>query len=446
MTRTNFWIGYVLTMILLTTKICSAQETRLRVEGNSELVSDEFNITVRGLNPGQEITIHTNTLDQRDRPWLSTAVYRANQNGTVSLKDLEPIKGSYIGKDAMGLFWSATYNGYPLDSTRAVFARRALSSSTTKILLELDNHTVDSISITRSFIAEGIKRDSIRHQNFRGIYYVPKEPLVNGAVIVLAGSDGGITSADWRAALLASSGIPALALAFFDYDDLPEDLIEIPLEYLNEAITFLNSKNHEKVGLLGFSKGSEMALAYVSKVENNLSALVAISPSSYAWQGINRNVDVKSSWTLKNKPVDFVNWQYNAEVISMLQSRSPKRFRLLYQHSLSASDSLTLANAELNLENTKAPVLLIAGEDDGSWPANIMVDRLYDFKLKNDSEFDIEKIIFEDAGHLIYFDFLPVTDSRIQGGQIFGGTIMANIEARRKAWSKTLSFLLNNLD
>ena len=48
-------------------------------------------------------------------------------------------------------------------------------------------------------------------------------------VIDLFGNSGGLS--EFRASLLASRGFCALALAYFDYDDLTQSAIEIDMEY-----------------------------------------------------------------------------------------------------------------------------------------------------------------------------------------------------------------------
>ena len=54
-------------------------------------------------------------------------------------------------------------------------------------------------------------------------------------VIDMFGSAGGL--AEFKAALLASHGFMALALPFFDYDDLPKTPV-LNLEYFDVCINF----------------------------------------------------------------------------------------------------------------------------------------------------------------------------------------------------------------
>ena len=55
------------------------------------------------------------------------------------------------------------------------------------------------------------------------------------------GSAGGLM--EHRAALLASRGIAALSLAYFAYEDLPDDLSSLQMSYFQEAVDYLLSRD-----------------------------------------------------------------------------------------------------------------------------------------------------------------------------------------------------------
>src|SRR5699024_11289262 len=49
-------------------------------------------------------------------------------------------------------------------------------------------------------------------------------------IVVLGGSEGGLSESS--AALLASHGFNTFALAYFGIEDLPKELVNIPLDYI----------------------------------------------------------------------------------------------------------------------------------------------------------------------------------------------------------------------
>lgn len=65
-------------------------------------------------------------------------------------------------------------------------------------------------------------------------------------IIDLFGSGGGLC--EYRASLLAGHGFAVLALAYFRFEDLPENMNEINLEYFEEAVGFM--LQHPKVSFV----------------------------------------------------------------------------------------------------------------------------------------------------------------------------------------------------
>src|SRR5436190_8911503 len=108
------------------------------------------------------------------------------------------------------------------------------------------------------------------------------------AMLVLGGSEGGLTSGAAGARLLAAQGYSALGLAYFQAPGLPSTLENIPLEYFMRAIDWLAqqpSVDPRRIGVLGGSKGAEMALLLASR-DRRLKAVVAAAPSSVVWAGV----------------------------------------------------------------------------------------------------------------------------------------------------------------
>jgi hypothetical protein len=74
--------------------------------------------------------------------------------------------------------------------------------------------------------------ERIAQTGFFGEFFAPPGPVRRRpAVVVWGGSEGALGDSPGEAALLASRGIPALALAYFDEPGLPCSLSDVPLEY-----------------------------------------------------------------------------------------------------------------------------------------------------------------------------------------------------------------------
>ena len=88
-------------------------------------------------------------------------------------------------------------------------------------------------SLTRQWLGDGVKVRTLRTDTDQvaGVLALPpagSSPRV--AVLAIGGSGGGVGMAA-DAALLASHGYPALALAYFHHPGRPDQLQDIPLEY-----------------------------------------------------------------------------------------------------------------------------------------------------------------------------------------------------------------------
>ena len=67
-------------------------------------------------------------------------------------------------------------------------------------------------------------------------YVAGKSGQQSPGIIDMYGTTGGL--AEYRAAILASRGFTVLAVAFFNYDDLPKDLSVIDLHYFDVSLLF----------------------------------------------------------------------------------------------------------------------------------------------------------------------------------------------------------------
>ena len=76
-----------------------------------------------------------------------------------------------------------------------------------------------------------------------------KEPGPFPGIVDIFGVGGGLP--EYRACLLAGKGFAVMALAYYNYEDLPQGIETLHLEYFEEAVNYL--LDHPEVGMsLGF--------------------------------------------------------------------------------------------------------------------------------------------------------------------------------------------------
>jgi hypothetical protein len=142
-------------------------------------------------------------------------------------------------------------------------------------------------------------------------------------VLALGGSSGGIPENILD--MLIPAGFASLGLAYFagptapdlTHEGLPADLVAIPLERIERGLRWLIQHPNVttpdgRVGLIGVSKGGELALLVAATFPEFVGPVVAYTPSSVVWQGVTWSAvgqqarQALSSWTFRGEPLPFV--------------------------------------------------------------------------------------------------------------------------------------------
>lgn len=248
------------------------------------------------------------------------------------------------------------------------------------------------------------------------------------------GTAGGLI--EFKASLLASRGFAALALAYFAFEDLPIVPTEMELEYFFEACDWMLA--HADVmsrglGLMGVSKGSEMALT-VAAHRKEIAAVVAISPA-HAIVGFPLKYKGKSMDFLKFEP-DLVKLSKNGALI--LQESYP----------LDATDAPG-NNATIKVENIQGDILLICGADDQSWESEKMVGKICSRLRKHGKESCCTVRCYPGTGHLIEPPYMPPCHTSYHKTYRmtveWGGQPREQALAQEDSWQSILKFLSTKL-
>lgn len=438
----------IVTPILFFYFISTAQtikhEVSLTVTSESELYHKPVQIKASDLQPKKRVTFELHAIDVKNNTWKSEAIYISDSNGNIDLSQSPSVGGNYLGIYPMGLFWSMKSNDYHQISTNSGF--------TATITIRINNTIVAEKSIYRKSTRElkdlGIryyqKRDSIIAD-----YYVLKSDKKVPAIIFIGGSGGGFRQE--RSSLYASEGYAVLNLKYFRYETLPDGIIEIPLEYVEKAHQWLMEQpeiDKNKIGIIGRSRGSELAMLYASKF-NGLKFVIAQVPSSVVWFGWE---DGKSSWTYKNKPFAYAEYtDKDSERIEAAFAKNNSQFRDAPKFLSAFKYKDVIDKSLIKVETINCPILFISGKDDQVWPstmmANMMVKRLQDKKFNH----EFMHLAYDNAGHNFAgggqgcgIPFLP-PENYSKGSAAKGGTDKGNAIAAIKSWNAILTFIKRQL-
>uniref|UniRef100_A0A8B9H7U9 Acyl-CoA thioesterase 16 n=1 Tax=Astyanax mexicanus TaxID=7994 RepID=A0A8B9H7U9_ASTMX len=239
----------------------------LSVEPSRGLVDEKFQIVVRNLTPGQQVTLHCVHQSEDKDFWEAFGHYISDQHGTVTVAKDASVGGTYEGVESMGLMWSLQ----PVPGSRTGLRLRKKD-----VLLPMvfhisvyDGHVTQGFNlmtalvtrvIERWYMAPGVQRVSVEEKGIRGTMFIPPGPGPFPGILDMWGGGGGLV--EYRAALLASHGFVALALEYLstaDYygSELTVDYFEIAYEILQDHPMV----QRDRMALLGLSFGTSVTLS-----------------------------------------------------------------------------------------------------------------------------------------------------------------------------------------
>ena len=239
---------------------------------------------------------------------------------------------------------------------------------------------------------------------------------------------------EFKAALLASHGFAALALAYFGFDDLPQTLDEVELEYFEEAARMLLKHPcvlSHGVGLLSISGGSAIASMLAAHQSDIIRAVVSVSsPHVLTFNLIHKGnpleciaLDVSRIKKTENNAVCFKDG-----------------YHMMYTQNCPGI---------IPVERINCPILLVYGTDD------LVGDVAYSAECIQQRMEDHGKgslctvLEYPDTGHVIEPPYTPHSHASFNQALgvhlAMGGETKAHAMAQEDFWPKVLKFLRDNL-
>jgi dienelactone hydrolase len=419
---------------------------RLQVTPQRSLVDELLRIEVSGLRPGQRVRLVAQQVDDDHRAWKAEAEFQADADGRVDVASQAPLAGSYEGVEPMGLIWSMALA--PDEPRQGMpFIRRQPTPIDLEVTADAEGARV-SQHVERLLVADGVERVVVREDGLVGTLFVPPGPGPHPVIVTLSGSGGGLSEP--AAALYASHGYAGLALAYFNMESLPADLIEIPLEYFETAFCWIQRQERldgDRIGVSGTSRGGELVLLLGSMFPV-IKAVVAYVPSGIVFGGIARSGvrGMQAAWTYAGRDVAYL--QPDPTKLSPLPPppAEGEAVRLTPYFVRTMEDTEAVARVEIPVERINGPLLLISGKDDAMWPSTRLAEIARRRLDEHHFPHPYKHLEFEGAGHMIGTPYNPCTVvasvHQLTGGlNAFGGTPRGYARARQDSWHEILSML-----
>ena len=420
---------------------------QIQIIPNKALIDENVSIQLTGFQPGQHIVLRVKATDDLNKKWESYAEFQADENGRVNIGSQKPLSGTYNEADSTGLFWSMKLMS---EEQTSLFAKSTLTPLEFSFSVEVENTVVTSATLERLFISKEVIRIPVRENGLAGVLFLPDSSHIHPGVITIGGSEGGLNES--TAALLASRGYAAFALAYFNYEHLPAGLVNIPLEYFKTAIHWMQKQrniNAKKIGFMGTSRGAEATLLAASHFPE-IKAVVVKVPSAVVWEGV---------WGEFAADITYPSWTYNGIPLPIMRSSTPaEKQKVLEKEPLvqvnrflvRLSEKNEIKKAIIPVEKIKAPILLISAQDDHLWPSTLMSEMIVKGLQEYHFPYKVQHLSYKGSGHRIWIPNLPTTVTVTMHPvrkkmTSLGGNARDNAWAASDSWSHVLKFLGENL-
>jgi dienelactone hydrolase len=419
----------------------------LRIQQPDVLADEPVQFSVVGCSPGEAVTI-TAAWTVGGEPVRSEARFTADSTGTVDPARHPSIGGSYTGVEPHGLWWS-------IGLSHTDLATETLEPWTVSLTATgAAGATWESSgSLVRRKAALSVRQLEVTSGRLRGIAFIPDGPGPFPSVLLFSGSGGGLATVQCQASLLASRGFATLALAYFNYADLPAELVEIPLEYFRDGMDWLIANAPApggRLAVMGASRGGELALLLGSSYPERVAAVVAKVPSGVVWGGLTRDDDEdRDAWTLEGRPIHPLTGE-GIGVEALPRRDGAIVLTPSFEAVLAAATPEQLTAAEIPVERCGGPVLMLSGEDDAMWPSVAMSDIAAARAVRHGLGYPVRHLRYPDAGHTCTvpagFPTPLAAVHPVTGGRYaYGGTTAGNAHASASSWLETIEFLGSSL-
>jgi hypothetical protein len=419
------------------------------------LMDSLVNLTVLGAVPGSRLTLKLAVQDDAQVTWQSQARFEISpEEGRMRLSRAQPESGTYERAHPMGLFWSMRPHPQTPGREGLVFQKRGLSPLEYRLEIEDEQ---GALLLERQFLRTLIdsdvsveKLDASSGPGLAAEFYFKKgSDLKNGPlVLIFGGSGGGMDFSRRAASLLASRGIPSMALAYFAYPGRPPLLANIEIEYFEKALRWLKARaenENAKITVMGGSRGGELSLLLASLYPHEIHQVIARVPSHVVWaQGA-------PSWIHQGAPLDHVPMLALQEIQTEFEALRKKGGYIaltpLFEKAIRLMGQ-QCQEAAIAVEKFNGRILLISGEDDQTWPSSWFSDRVVERMQSHGKGDRVRHLKYPHAGHGIPLPYFPATAHDMlhpveKTGFKNGGTDEGDALAAEDSWLQIRRFILD---
>lgn len=250
---------------------------------------------------------------------------------------------------------------------------------------------------------------SIENDDFYGAYYPCCEPSKKAMLLVLGeiGSKMTNSAVKWLQSLNCNVMVVV-------HDKSEQGWHSFPIERFEKAIVYLKTQGNRKIGIIGASATSTVALA-AAAICHDITLSIMLTPADYVMEGYYRDGldgvgerpgNFESIVSYKGEDLPFVPYAYrHPQYWYELKKESKESGNIAAARKLfDESERLHPIREEekIKIENIKGRLILVGAEDDTLWDTCRYIRRMTE-RLKNtSSECKCEAFIYEHGTHFVF--------------------------------------------
>ena len=255
------------------------------------------------------------------------------------------------------------------------------------------------------------EKTSVAKDGFEGVWYTNGSRKERCLIVNITFGGGSVfvkSIAKW----LLANDCDALGLTISGSTQNGKNQSQIPIEYVESAVMYLQEKGYQKVGIMGLSLGASMSLLAAALIPD-LSLVVSLSGFDRVFEGVlgmgTQYPSGHSSFTWRGDEVPFQPFYLSKEEYIAAMKRAKEEHgepygRMLWENSLQKEVN---ENAVIPVENIRGSILMLGAVTDSCWDTAGAARRITARLNQKSSEAHIRVKTYEHATHFILPDNVP---------------------------------------